>query len=305
MPHGTDEAEDRQPNSMTPPTTAGGEHDRRAREWQDVRYMAEGQLHTRRILVTGAAGGQGMAVARRFAAEGASLALSDLPGPRLESLAAEIHASGSLSPPSPGTCATRSKLQRSCGRRPKCLEGWTSSTTTRVWTGRAGTRPSIASIGTLYDEVMAINTTSVFLFTKHAIPYLLESREGALLNVASVAAYAGDTECHAYAASKGALIGLTRSIAQHYGPLGLRAVVICPGFIATPMVDWLLEDSAATEAWSTRRRFGGSASRMKSPRSRPSSPQRLRRSSRRPRSSSTAASLSPLFVSASRVSAAS
>jgi NAD(P)-dependent dehydrogenase (short-subunit alcohol dehydrogenase family) len=69
-----------------------------------------------------------------------------------------------------------------------------------------------------------------------------------LLNVASVAAYAGDTECHAYAASKGALIALTRSIAQHYGPAGLRANVICPGFIATPMVDWLLDDPTATES---------------------------------------------------------
>jgi NAD(P)-dependent dehydrogenase (short-subunit alcohol dehydrogenase family) len=75
---------------------------------------------------------------------------------------------------------------------------------------------------------------------------LLDSGAGVLINVASVAAYAGDTECHAYAASKGALIALTRSIAQRYGREGLRANVICPGFIATPMVDWLLDDDEAT-----------------------------------------------------------
>jgi len=63
-----------------------------------------------------------------------------------------------------------------------------------------------------------------------------------ILNVASAAAYAGDTECHAYAASKGALKALTKSIAQRYGRRGLRANVICPGFIETPMVSFLLDD---------------------------------------------------------------
>ena len=208
--------------------------------------MAEGQLHTRRILVTGAAGGQGMAVARRFAAEGASLALSDLPGPRLESLAAEIHASGSSVTAVPGDVRDEEQVAAIVRKAAEVLGGLDVlyNNAGVYWPGRDA--PVDRLDRDVYDEVMAINTTSVFLFTKHAIPYLLESREGALLNVASVAAYAGDTECHAYAASKGALIGLTRSIAQHYGPLGLRAVVICPGFIATPMVDWLLEDSAAT-----------------------------------------------------------
>src|SRR5581483_4537363 len=97
----------------------------------------------------------------------------------------------------------------------------------------------------VFDEIIAINTTGVFLFAKHALPHLLASSDGVLLNVASVAAYAGDPDCHAYAASKGALISLTRSIAQRYGEFGLRAIVICPGFIATPMVDWLLQDDEA------------------------------------------------------------
>lgn len=97
-----------------------------------------------------------------------------------------------------------------------------------------------------WDEIIAINTTSAFLFTKHALPHLLASNSGVVLNVASVAAYAGDPECHAYAASKGALIALTKSIAQRYGGEGLRANVICPGFIATPKVDWLLEDESLT-----------------------------------------------------------
>ena len=97
----------------------------------------------------------------------------------------------------------------------------------------------------VWDEVISINTTSAFLFAKHSLPHFLRAGSGVLLNVASVAAYAGDPACHAYAASKAALIGLTKSIAQCYGSRGVRANVICPGFIDTPMVDWLTLDEDA------------------------------------------------------------
>jgi NAD(P)-dependent dehydrogenase (short-subunit alcohol dehydrogenase family) len=208
--------------------------------------VTEPQLHSRRILVTGAAGGQGAAVARRFAAEGAALALSDLPGPQLEALAAEIHGSGSTVTALPGDVRDEDQVTAVVRAAAEHLDGLD------VLYNNAGVylpdrdAPVDRLEREVFDEVMAINTTSVFLFAKHAIPHLLESRDGVLINVASVAAYAGDPECHAYAASKGALIALTRSIAQRYGPQGLRALVICPGFIATPMVDWLLADPAAT-----------------------------------------------------------
>jgi NAD(P)-dependent dehydrogenase (short-subunit alcohol dehydrogenase family) len=57
-----------------------------------------------------------------------------------------------------------------------------------------------------------------------------------------VAGFAGDQLYHAYAASKSALHALTRSIALRYGPEGVRANLICPGFIETPMVSGLIED---------------------------------------------------------------
>jgi NAD(P)-dependent dehydrogenase (short-subunit alcohol dehydrogenase family) len=224
-------------DSIEPLTFAGGR----------MSAMAEGQLHARRILVTGAAGGQGTAIARRFAAEGASLALSDIERSRLELVAAEIHASGSSVTALAGDVRDEEQVAavvRSAADQLGGLDVLYNNAGV-YWPGRDA--PVDRLDREVYDEIMAINTRSVFLFAKHAIPYLLESRDGALLNVASVAAYAGDADCHAYAASKGALIGLTRSIAQHYGPLGLRAVLICPGFIATPMVDWLLQDPAATE----------------------------------------------------------
>ncbi len=99
----------------------------------------------------------------------------------------------------------------------------------------------------VWDEVLAVNTTSVFLFCKHAVKHLLASAPGSvILNVGSVASYAGDAEYHAYAASKSALIGYTASLAQRYGPAGLRANLICPGFVETAMVSQWIDDVHAS-----------------------------------------------------------
>jgi NAD(P)-dependent dehydrogenase (short-subunit alcohol dehydrogenase family) len=209
--------------------------------------MTAGQLESRRVLITGAAGGQGAAVARRFATEGASLALSDLPSAELEALANEIKSTGVQVIAVPADVRVEEQVAGAVQDARSFLGGLDVlyNNAGVYWPSRDA--PVDRLDRDVFDDVMAINTAGVFLFAKHAIPHLLESRDGVLLNVASVAAYAGDSECHAYAASKGALIALTRSIAQHYGPHGLRALVICPGFIATPMVDWLLNDREATE----------------------------------------------------------
>ena len=104
-------------------------------------------------------------------------------------------------------------------------------------------RPSEDLERSTWDEVLAINATGVFLFCKHALGPLLEAAPGSvILNVGSAASYRGDAHFHAYAASKGALLAYTASLAQNYGPRGLRANLICPGFVETPMVATFLED---------------------------------------------------------------
>ena len=209
--------------------------------------MTTGQLESRRVLITGAAGGQGAAVARRFATEGASLALSDLASAALEALVTEIKSTGATATAVPADIRVEEQVAEAVRNARHFLGGLDVlyNNAGVYWPNRDA--PVDRLDRDVFDEVLAINATGTFLFAKHAIPHLLESEAGVLLNVASVAAYAGDAQCHAYAASKGALIALTRSIAQHYGPRGLRANVISPGFIATPMVDWLLDDTAATQ----------------------------------------------------------
>jgi NAD(P)-dependent dehydrogenase (short-subunit alcohol dehydrogenase family) len=89
-----------------------------------------------------------------------------------------------------------------------------------------------------WDAVMEANLTSVFLVCKHAVPALRASGGGAIVNLASVLALVGgdaDFSTHAYAASKGAIVALTRAMAVTYASEGIRVNAIAPGLIETPM----------------------------------------------------------------------
>jgi len=89
-----------------------------------------------------------------------------------------------------------------------------------------------------WDAVLDGNLKSVFLCCKHAIPRLREAGGGAIVNLSSVLGLVGgdaDFATHAYAASKAGIVGLTRAIAVHYAPEGIRCNAIAPGLLATPM----------------------------------------------------------------------
>ena len=89
-----------------------------------------------------------------------------------------------------------------------------------------------------WDATLELNLTSVFLVCRHAVPVLRAGGGGAIVTVASVLGLVGgdrDFATHAYAASKGAVISLTRSMAVTYAADGIRCNVVCPGLIATPM----------------------------------------------------------------------
>jgi NAD(P)-dependent dehydrogenase (short-subunit alcohol dehydrogenase family) len=89
-----------------------------------------------------------------------------------------------------------------------------------------------------WDKTFSLNLDSVFYCCKFALQVMLPRGSGVIVNVSSVLGLVGGDEdfaTHAYAASKGAVISLTRSIASYYAPQGIRANVVCPGLITTPM----------------------------------------------------------------------
>ncbi|GAA1701843.1 SDR family NAD(P)-dependent oxidoreductase [Streptomyces yatensis] len=87
-----------------------------------------------------------------------------------------------------------------------------------------------------WDEVMRINVTGPLLLLRAAIPHLLRTR-GAVVAVASVAALRNGTSNAVYATSKAALLQLCRSLAVDYGRQGLRANIVCPGWVRSEMAD--------------------------------------------------------------------
>ena len=98
-----------------------------------------------------------------------------------------------------------------------------------------------------WDAVMAVNVRGVYLSLKAELPAMLESGGGAIVNVSSGLGIVGTRTLPAYVASRHAVVGLTKSVALEYAPLGIRVNSICPGSIATPMHYRLWSDGRGPE----------------------------------------------------------
>ncbi|WP_027211370.1 SDR family NAD(P)-dependent oxidoreductase [Burkholderia sp. WSM2232] len=101
-----------------------------------------------------------------------------------------------------------------------------------------------------WDRVMAVNARSAFLFIRHALPALIAAR-GAVVNMSSIAGKVGEEGLAVYCASKAALLGLTQALALEYGQ-HVRFNAVCPGQIATRMMETVLADTARLTALTHR-----------------------------------------------------
>jgi NAD(P)-dependent dehydrogenase (short-subunit alcohol dehydrogenase family) len=94
----------------------------------------------------------------------------------------------------------------------------------------------------IWDKVLSINLKGVYLCCKYGIRELIRNQGGSVINMASIAGIIGADTAQAYVAAKGGVISLTRSLAVQYAPHHVRANVICPGAMDTPMLDDVLRD---------------------------------------------------------------
>lgn len=97
-----------------------------------------------------------------------------------------------------------------------------------------------------WDRIMTVNVKGPFLLSKYFIPYMLKQGKGVIINIASNQALQVQKRVAAYATSKHALLGLTRSIAVDYAPI-IRAIAVCPGPIRTPLLEWAAEQEVGKE----------------------------------------------------------
>ena len=100
----------------------------------------------------------------------------------------------------------------------------------------------------IWSRVLAVNVTGVFLCCRHAIPKLLASGGGVIVNMASVSSWIGAAVPQiAYTTSKGAVLALTREVAAQYARQGIRANALCPGPTRTPLLEILIGDEERRE----------------------------------------------------------
>ena len=99
-----------------------------------------------------------------------------------------------------------------------------------------------------WDRVLAVNVKGAFLCAKQALPSMTAQRNGVIVNVSSVQALMSEEHVVAYATSKAAMLGLTRSIAVDYAQYNVRSSAVCPGSVGTPLLQWAADQSGDPEA---------------------------------------------------------
>ena len=193
-----------------------------------------GRLDGKSALVTGGASGIGRAAALLFAREGAQVTVATAQNETgARDVVAQITAAG-------GTATyVLGDVTRPDDARQMVAAAVATYGRLNVLLNNAGiTIPGSYTHDVQDDDwarIIAVDLTGAFLMMKHAIPAMLQSGGGSIVNVSSVLALAGIPGCSAYAAAKAGLIGLTRTAAIEYAQQGIRVNVLLPGFVWTPM----------------------------------------------------------------------
>lgn len=210
-----------------------------------------GRVAGKTALITGAAGGLGIAIGWALAREGARVMLTDLDGERVQSLAAAIDREIGE-----GTAFARAQDVTSDEKWAETIAATEASLGgLSVLVNNAG----IATVGTVEDlsletwrRDMAVNVDSVFLGVKHAMPLLRRSTPASIITMSSVSGLVAAHNFASYNTSKAAVWMLSKSIALHCArqKWDIRANTIHPAFVRTPILDGLVgtQDQDVIEA---------------------------------------------------------
>ena len=205
----------------------------------------------RRAMVTGASSGIGRATAVRFAAEGARVGLIARGRPRLEAVAAEIRVAGGECLVLPADCTVEAEVEAAFAEAASAWGGLDI-----VVSNAAVELPDdddrldrITLEG--WNRLIVNNLNGQFLTCKHALRHLQATGGGAIVCLGSnVGSLGMATNEPAYSASKGGIFAMMRVMANDFARLAIRVNMVIPGFIDTPMNDFVMKDPEQLKYWS-------------------------------------------------------
>jgi NAD(P)-dependent dehydrogenase (short-subunit alcohol dehydrogenase family) len=178
-------------------------------------------------LVTGGGRGIGRGIALRFAAEGAAVAVTARSRGELAAVVVEIGRAGGRAAAVAGDVASEDECAHIVAAARQAFGP------VDILVNSAGifgpVKPLEEVTAAEWDQVMTVNLRSAFLLSRAVLPEMYDRGSGVVINIGSIAAKAALTWQAPYAASKAALLGLTRSLAAEGAPRGVRVNAICPG----------------------------------------------------------------------------
>jgi len=202
--------------------------------------VSRARLPGKVCIITGAGSGIGQATARLFATEGARVVVADVDDRGARSTVLGIRKSGGEAVAEHVDVTDEQEtiaLAAKVAKRFKQIDVLFNNA------GISGVGDVVETEPDLFDRVMKVNVRGVYLTTRAVVPYMIKQRSGSIINMSSCIAEIGLARRVSYAASKGAVLSMTKSMQVDLARHGIRVNALLPGTILTPFVERYLKES--------------------------------------------------------------